>query len=116
MITHRSLQQERGEIMYLVRILMVMVLTCLELFTAIQYVWASNTIKKNVSKEKVAKAKGTKELSYWKFAIIMVLKVVTEEQLNVVQSIPALWFVDMILMNVAVVTLIVRHWFGQKRN
>lgn len=99
-----------------VRILMVMVLTWLELFTAIQYVLASNTIKKNVDKKKVAKAKAIKNMSYWKFAIVMVLKVVTEEQLNVAQSMPALWFVDMILMNVAVVTLIVRYCCGQKRN
>lgn len=92
-----------------VRILMVMVLTWLEVFTAIQYVWASNTIKKNKNNKKVDKAKRLKEMTYWKFAIVMVAKMVIEEQLHVVETMPMLWFADMILMNIAVATLIVRY-------
>lgn len=95
-----------------ITILAIGVLTFMELFSAGQYAWAYYTLKKHSNdSQKVEIARKVIKVVDWKFAIVMCIKVILENKIGLPASFPAMWFVDMLLMNCAVIELLVKYGF-----
>lgn len=90
------------------KIFAIMVLTWLEVIYAIKFGVLGLIIKYNKNAKAVEKAKKNVAMSEWIFAIFMLIKFVIET--TIIHVIwPPLWFVDMLLTNIAVIQLVVRY-------
>lgn len=99
-----------------IKVLAIWVLTGMELFSVIEYVWAYYTKKHSKVSKKVAIANRVITIVEWKFAAVMCIKVFLENELGIPALLPAMWIADMLLMNFAVVELMVKYVFMRSKN